>query len=66
MTNGNFQLLLTSGIGSCSGIEASTNLIEWTSLGIVTNTTRTVRVSDPDATNHRQRFYRAVRRGRGE
>src|SRR6185503_13892814 len=62
LTNGTFQLLLTSGIGSCSGIEASADLIAWTSLGIVTNTTRTVRVTDPDAINHRQLFYRAVRR----
>jgi hypothetical protein len=60
LTNGTFQLLLTSGIGSSSGIEASTDLAAWTSLGTVTNTIRTERVADPDAANHRQRFYRAV------
>ena len=60
LTNGTFQLLLTSGIGSSSGIEASTDLAAWTSLGTVTNTTRTMRVADPDAANHRQRFYRVA------
>jgi hypothetical protein len=49
LTNGTFQLLLTGAIGSSSGIEASTDLAAWTSLGTVTNTTRTERVADPDA-----------------
>jgi hypothetical protein len=59
LTNGNFELLLTSGIGSSSSIEVSTDLVTWTSLVNVTNTTRTVHVPDPDAAGHKSRFYRA-------
>ena len=62
LTNGSFQLLLTDSIGSSSGIEASTDLAGWTSLGNVTNTTRTVRFADPAAINENYRFYRAVSR----
>jgi hypothetical protein len=53
---------ISGSIGSSSEIEASTDLAGWTSLGTVTNTTRTVRFADPDASNHQQRFYRAIAR----
>ncbi len=59
-TNETFQLLITSRIGSSSRIESSSDLAVWTSLATVTNTTRTERVLDLDAANHRERFYRAV------
>ena len=60
LTNGNFQLLVTDTIGSTSGIEASIDLTGWTSLGIVTNTSRTVRFADPASATDQKRFYRAV------
>jgi hypothetical protein len=62
LTNGNFELLLTDRMGSSSRIEVSSDLTGWTSLGTVTNVTRTVLVTDPAAANQQQRFYRAVSR----
>lgn len=59
LTNRNFELLLTSGIGSFSDIEVSTNFATWTFLSSVTNTTRSVPVLDPDA-GQTNRFYRAT------
>jgi hypothetical protein len=60
LTNGNFELLLTDRIGSYSRIEVSSDLTGWTSLGTVTNVTRTMLVPDLAAANQQQRFYRAV------
>lgn len=59
-SNGNVQLLLTGSLGSSYGIEASTDLAGWTSIGTVTSTTRTVPFVDPAGANEQQRFYRAV------
>ena len=59
-TNGSFQISLTGSLGLSYGIEASTNFAGWILVGCVTNTARTVRFADPGATNHPQRFYRAV------
>jgi hypothetical protein len=60
LTNRNFELLLTSRIGSASNIEVSANFATWTLLGTVTNTSRSVPVFDPDTARHRSRFYRAT------
>ena len=38
--------------------EASTNLVNWTRLGVRTNLTGSIQFSDPRATNFTKRFYR--------
>jgi len=60
LTNGSLRLLLTGSIGLAYEVESSTNLVEWTSLGTITNTTRTMQFVDSVAANQPQRFYRAV------
>ena len=60
LTNGSFQLLLTGGLGLAYEVETSTNLSAWTSLGTITNTTRTMPFADPAPANQEQRFYRAI------
>jgi enediyne biosynthesis protein E4 len=39
-------------------VELSNNLVDWTPLATVTNTTGVVQFTDPDAPQHQQRFYR--------
>ncbi len=62
-TNGQFCFTVDSEPGLRFEILASTNLAlslpNWTSLGIVTNTTGATPFSDP-ATNYNHRFYRAL------
>jgi hypothetical protein len=41
-------------------LEASTNLVNWTWLGVRSNATGTVQFSDPWATNYTSRFYRVT------
>ena len=60
LTNGSLQLRLTGSLGLAYEIQASTNLSAWTSLGTITNTSRTMQFVDPTAANQPQRFYRAV------
>jgi len=55
-TNG-FCFTVSSTPGLTVAIETSTNLVNWNSLGIVTNLTGTAPFVDP-ATNQLQRFYR--------
>jgi hypothetical protein len=50
----------TGGLGMAYEVETSTNLTAWTSLGTITNTTRTMSFADLAAANQPQRFYRAV------
>jgi hypothetical protein len=54
-----FQLTLTGEFGAQYSIEASSNLLDWVSLGTVTNTYGTAQFTDGAATNWWQRFYRA-------
>ena len=42
--------------------EVSNDLATWTSLGVVTNETGTLEVTDPGAVERAYRFYRAVQR----
>jgi len=46
--------------GMAFEMQASTDLQEWSSVTTVTNLTGTLEVSDPDAANNLQRFYRAL------
>ncbi|MCX6928310.1 MAG: hypothetical protein NT154_34645 [Verrucomicrobia bacterium] len=58
--NGAWQVRLTVGTTDQYGIEASTNLLDWTRL-LTTNAPLGVIVyDDPDAANCTYRFYRAV------
>ena len=58
--NGGWQVRLTAGTTDQYGIEASTNLLDWTRL-LTTNAPLGVIVcDDPDAANCPYRFYRAV------
>ena len=56
-TNGQFSFTLQSQAGSAVEIQASTNLVDWTSLATLTNQTGTLPFTDPDNTFPR-RFYR--------
>jgi hypothetical protein len=62
LPNGSFQLSLTGGIGLSYDIQTSNDLVGWSFLATVTNTSRTMSVIDTTATNGTQRFYRAVSR----
>jgi outer membrane protein assembly factor BamB len=59
LPGGGFQLTLSGDSGFFYHIEASTNLVTWTSLSSFFSTNVTMQVQDP-ATNFTQRFYRAV------
>jgi hypothetical protein len=56
-TNGQFSFTLQSQAGSAVEIQASTNLVDWTSLATLTNQTGTLPFTDTDSTFPR-RFYR--------
>jgi hypothetical protein len=58
-TNGHFRFTLQGQLGSRYEIQATTNLVDWTSLVTLTNLTGTVSFLDP-ATNFSHRFYRAL------
>lgn len=62
VANGTVQLLLTGSVGLAYEIEASADFAHWTSLGVVTNSTRTIRFADPAPAHQPRRFYRAVSR----
>ncbi len=54
-----FRLTLNGEFGAKYSIEASSNLLDWVSVGTVTNTYGTAQFTDGAATNLWQRFYRA-------
>jgi hypothetical protein len=58
-TNGQFRFTLQGQVGSRLEIQATTNLVNWTSLVTLTNVTGTISFLDP-ATNFSRRFYRAL------
>jgi hypothetical protein len=59
--NGQFSVTVSGPTGQVFHLEASTNLIDWSSLGAsVTNTTGTVPFTDTTATGFTRRFYRVV------
>ena len=59
-TNGMPVITLTGPVGYSWLLQESTNLINWSILATVLNTNGVARFTDADATNHLQRFYRAV------
>ena len=58
--NGLATFQLTGQPGYNYIIEASTNLVSWTSIAELVTTNGTVSFTDSAATNYPQRFYRAV------
>jgi len=60
LPDGSFQFQLTGVVGSRYALETSSNLTAWTPWTTVTNTSRTILVTDPFTTNAPGRFYRAV------
>ena len=48
--------------GQIFGVEASTDLSVWSSLGSVTNTSGLIQFSDPEALSFAARFYRVLPR----
>ncbi len=59
LTNG-VQLQFSGEIGRVYELYGSTNLADWVLLGTATNVSGQVLYTDPAATNHPSRFYRAV------
>jgi hypothetical protein len=60
LPDGTFQFTLNAPLGNTYQIEGSTNLSSWTLLETVLHTNATSVVTDSDATNFPQRFYRAT------
>lgn len=58
---GALRWALTGQAGARFLIEASADLVQWTPLATVTNTTGWVEFTDPDRANFPHRFYRASR-----
>jgi hypothetical protein len=58
-----FAMSLIGGVGFSYAIEASTNIVNWTPITMLTNASRTIPWADADATNYSQRFYRAAQLG---
>jgi hypothetical protein len=56
--NGAVDLSVTGDTDLRYVFEASTNLVNWTRLGLRTNLTGSIQFTDPRATNFTKRFYR--------
>jgi hypothetical protein len=56
---GAVDLSIAGQAGLLCVVEASTNLTDWTKIGVVSNATGAVNFSDTKATNYASRFYRA-------
>jgi hypothetical protein len=58
--NGSFDVSLSGPFGGQWNLQASPDLLNWTSLGLITISNSPVQFSDTQATNFQQRFYRAI------
>jgi hypothetical protein len=56
--NGDFELRLVGEADVRYRVESSTNLLEWTEVGVFTSASGAILVSDPAASGHK--FYRAI------
>jgi Zn-dependent metalloprotease len=61
VVGGHFQFTIQSDAGSVFQIQRSTDLVTWTSLGPITNTTGSVPFQDPASPLSSRSFYRALR-----
>ena len=57
---GTVEFIVAGPPGATNEIQASTDLVGWTPVGELVNTNGVTRFSDPTATNHLRRFYRAL------
>ncbi|HEY9173728.1 MAG TPA: chitobiase/beta-hexosaminidase C-terminal domain-containing protein [Verrucomicrobiae bacterium] len=55
-----FRLTLTGEFGAAYEVSGSTNLLDWSPVGTITNTYGTSQLTDPVGTNLSHRFYRAT------
>ena len=55
-----FKICMTGEKGAVYRVSASTDLIDWTPLGLMSPVDRLFGYQDPDATNYVWRFYRAI------
>ena len=62
MADGSFQLALTGGLGMTYDVQSSTDLARWVPLTTITNTNRTMIITDTNAAGFSRHFYRAVSR----
>ena len=62
LADGSFQLSLIGGLGFAYDLQRSTDLAQWTLWTTLTNTSRTMTITDGNEPNLSQRFYRAVSR----
>src|SRR5262249_8868283 len=59
LSNG-LQFTIYDAPGQAFRIQAASNLLNWTTIATLTNTTGTLTFTDPAATNLASRFYRAA------
>ncbi|SPE57165.1 hypothetical protein SBV1_2670012 [Verrucomicrobia bacterium] len=60
---GGFKMLLAGNVADWMSVQSSSHLINWATLGTVTNTYGVVPLLDPQALTNAFRFYRAERVG---
>jgi hypothetical protein len=56
--DGLFHFTINSPAGAVLTVQASTNLVNWTQIAVVTNTTGTMDFADPASASFPRRFYR--------
>jgi len=60
MPNDQVQIRITGALGCTYTIEASSDLVTWTPIASVDNTSGTLQFVDPGTRNFTQRFYRVL------
>ncbi len=60
LANGQFQFTISSATGQGFRIEAGTNLVNWTTIATLSNSTGSTQFVDPAAAGFPRRFYRAA------
>ena len=60
LSNGSFQVQLTSGLGQVLTLEYSTNLLDWQTLQTFTNVSTTATITDTNAARRSRSFYRVT------
>jgi hypothetical protein len=61
-SSGSFQIEHTGGLGMAYNLESSADLLHWTPWTALTNSSRTVTITDTNTGNVAQRFYRTLSR----
>ena len=60
LANGQLPLTIEAAAGQRVEIQASTNLVRWTTIGVLTNANGATPFIDTAATNFNSRFYRTL------